>query len=690
MASILKQRRDTEGNWEALNPVIPDGQLCFDITNNLFKIGDGINVYTALPVQSGTPGVGAYNEATGLSEGLMSISHHNKLDGIEEGAEVNALADWNSSSGDNKILNKPNIEYQAPIGSGNGKLVPALGTAGHFLKHDGSFGLPNYSPAVSISSIPTDSAINSAISSGWAFDNVKTAVPVNALFIDTVYDDTSIQTEVSANTAHSASTHAPSNAQANVAEVNNLTSAVTWVNVPDANITQASVTQHQAALSIAESQISDLGTYSTATGVSNNADVTSSNACNSPNVVQSDYTTGADVTANNACNSPNIEQSSVTGNAGGLSTTLVTSSGGTGLSSIGTAGQSLKVNAGATALEWGSGGLDNAGVIGKVLTGIDVSTTADVVATDTIVAAIGKLENRVATNDDKFSFPGLGTSSSTALAGNTALLQLGTSSSTALAGNTALLALGTSSSTALAGNTALLALGTSSSTALAGDTTTITTGQASAISANTLKNTNVVGDLSFTAVATKLQINTTNGAAISIPAATNTAWGAMSDDLVIALEANTAKPSFPAAVATGNILWKQVKVTLSEAQLTSMHSQAIQLIPAAGANTIIMVGDALALVDRDSSTAQGVASDLCIGYNGTTNYYESILYERRFMYNESGDRTWSLKADYSGEVGASLTAAVNVDVTAAFNVAITSGSLDSVTLYIQYYIIDNS
>tara|TARA_R110000764_G_scaffold130000_1_gene217822 strand:- start:183 stop:1880 length:1698 start_codon:yes stop_codon:yes gene_type:complete len=354
-------------------------------------------------------------------------------------------------------------------------------------------------------------------------------------------------------------------------------------------------------------------------------------------------------------------------------------------------GQTLSLtNGGSVTLPDTNTQLDNAGVIGKVLTGLNVGTTADVVAADTIVAAIGKLENRVATNDDKVSFPGLGTSSSTALAGNTALLQLGTSSSTALAGNTALLALGTSSSTALAGNTALLALGTSSSTALAGDTTTITTGQASAISANTLKNTNVVGDLSFTAVATKLQINTTNGAAISIPAATNTAWGAMSDDLVIALEANTAKPSFPAAVATGNILWKQVKVTLSEAQLTSMHSQAIQLIPAAGANTIIMVGDALALVDRDSSTAQGVASDLCIGYNGTTNYYESILYERRFMYNESGDRTWSLKADYSGEVGASLTAAVNVDVTAAFNVAITSGSLDSVTLYIQYYIIDNS
>ena len=46
-------------------------------------------------------------------------------------------------------------------------------------------------------------------------------------------------------------------------ETNDLTSAVTWANVPDANITQSSVTQHQAALSITESQISDLGSYIT-------------------------------------------------------------------------------------------------------------------------------------------------------------------------------------------------------------------------------------------------------------------------------------------------------------------------------------------------------------------------------------------------------------------------------------------
>ena len=44
-------------------------------------------------------------------------------------------------------------------------------------------------------------------------------------------------------------------------ETNDLSTAVTWADVPDANITESSVTQHQAALSITESQISDLQSY---------------------------------------------------------------------------------------------------------------------------------------------------------------------------------------------------------------------------------------------------------------------------------------------------------------------------------------------------------------------------------------------------------------------------------------------
>jgi len=46
-------------------------------------------------------------------------------------------------------------------------------------------------------------------------------------------------------------------------EANDLTASVTWANVPDVNITQSSVVQHESALTITESQISDLGAYLT-------------------------------------------------------------------------------------------------------------------------------------------------------------------------------------------------------------------------------------------------------------------------------------------------------------------------------------------------------------------------------------------------------------------------------------------
>ena len=58
---------------------------------------------------------------------------------------------------------------------------------------------------------------------------------------------------------------------------------------------------------------------------------------------------------------------------------------------------------------------------------------------------------------------------------------------------------------------------------------------------NTLKNTNVVGNLGVVANGTSLTITTANGSNISIPVATTSAWGAMSDDLVSAIVANTAK-----------------------------------------------------------------------------------------------------------------------------------------------------
>ena len=50
-----------------------------------------------------------------------------------------------------------------------------------------------------------------------------------------------------------------------------MTAAVIWDNIPDANVPQSAVTQHEAALTVTEAQISDLGTYvAEVTGVSGN------------------------------------------------------------------------------------------------------------------------------------------------------------------------------------------------------------------------------------------------------------------------------------------------------------------------------------------------------------------------------------------------------------------------------------
>jgi hypothetical protein len=61
------------------------------------------------------------------------------------------------------------------------------------------------------------------------------------------------------------------------------------------------------------------------------------------------------------------------------------------------------------------------------------------------------------------------------------------------------------------------------------------------VAANTLKATNVAGNLGVTANGTSLTVTTTNGTNIAIPAATAEARGIMTPELVAAISANTAK-----------------------------------------------------------------------------------------------------------------------------------------------------
>lgn len=152
------------------------------------------------------------------------------------------------------------------------------------------------------------------------------------------------------------------------------------------------------------------------------------------------------------------------------------------------------------------------------------STTALAGNTTTITTSQA---NAITANSAKTSFPGFGTTSGTALEGDTTTITSAQASAiTANSAKTSFPGFGTTSGTALEGDTELLQLGTTSTTALAGNTTTITTSQANAITANSAKT-------SFPG------FGTTSGKALEGNTTT------ISSSQATAITANSAKVSFP-------------------------------------------------------------------------------------------------------------------------------------------------
>jgi hypothetical protein len=48
MATRMQQRRGTQAQWTAANPVLAAGEIGFEIDNNRFKVGDGTNAWSAI------------------------------------------------------------------------------------------------------------------------------------------------------------------------------------------------------------------------------------------------------------------------------------------------------------------------------------------------------------------------------------------------------------------------------------------------------------------------------------------------------------------------------------------------------------------------------------------------------------------------------------------------------------------
>jgi len=197
----IQFRRGSYTQWANSNPVLASGEPGFDTTNNILKVGDGSTQWASL---SGVGGNGGGGGGSTTFVGLLDTPAN------FTGAGGKIVAVNSAASA---------LEYIA---------ASSLSITESQISDLGS-----YLTSVGISDI--DSNVIITETEGIASNDNDTTIPTSA----------AVKAYVDANAGGS--------------EVNDLTSSVTWANVPDANITESSVVQHSGAIRITESQIVDLG-----------------------------------------------------------------------------------------------------------------------------------------------------------------------------------------------------------------------------------------------------------------------------------------------------------------------------------------------------------------------------------------------------------------------------------------------
>ena len=166
----------------------------------------------------------------------------------------------------------------------------------------------------------------------------------------------------------------------------------------------------------------------------------------------------------------------------------------------------------------------------------------------------------------------------------------------------------------------------------------------------------------------------------------------------VTIEGNQIVTAGAVSVASGSQTAVGVQIarrTITQGEANAMDSTPIELIPAQGANTVIVILGGMIRVDRAATQTSALVT-LHFHYEGEEpgTYGQSLLYHhRRFMYNETTDRVFHVcpALGIGGvEVADSLTEDVNAAVEASFSSAITNNSVNSIDVYLNYQVIDIS
>ena len=284
-------------------------------------------------------------------------------------------------------------------------------------------------------------------------------------------------------------------------------SKITTGTFASTRISEASVTQHEGALTITEAQISDLGTYSTATGVSNNADVTPSWVPSSnPNyltslpshnhddryytetesdnryLLDSEVTNLAEVKAFDSSDYATAAQGGKADTAHGWGNHA---SAGYGTSNLALGTTSTTALAGNTTTI--SSAQASAITANTAKTGITSGQASAITANTAKTGITSGQASAITANTAKVSFPGLGTTSTKALAGNTTTIS--SAQASAITANTAKTGITSAQASAITANSAKRGISSDEQSAITANSakTGITTTQANAITANTAK-----------------------------------------------------------------------------------------------------------------------------------------------------------------------------------------------------------
>jgi hypothetical protein len=206
----IQVRRGTASEWSAKNPILGDGEPGYDLTNKIFKVGDGITRWASL---------------SGISGGGSG------------GIEINDLSSavtW-ANVPDANITESSVVQHSGALSLTESQIVDL----GDYI-----------ASGENVSKLSNDAGYiisDNSVASGS--DLVTNVISLTQEEYDLITPESGIVYLISGGST------------AITSETNDLTSAVTWVNVPDANITESSVVQHSGALRLTESQVVDLGDY---------------------------------------------------------------------------------------------------------------------------------------------------------------------------------------------------------------------------------------------------------------------------------------------------------------------------------------------------------------------------------------------------------------------------------------------